>query len=138
MKDYVAENKRILDEWRDSYVNNIAPEWPDRTKEELAKYFAQITTINLIDNEEVFVSFTVGSRTLTETIEYTILQLETTFFVWLITHHEILIAVILVELHLHHSVFIFLTHYCISEPFGGKSFPHAWCSLKNQVLLSEY
>ena len=40
MKDYVAENKRILDDWRDSYVNNIAPEWPDRTKEELAKYFA--------------------------------------------------------------------------------------------------
>ncbi len=47
MKDYVAENNRILKEWRDCYVNKISPEWPDWSKEELAQYFALDGIMNM-------------------------------------------------------------------------------------------
>lgn len=53
MKEYIAENERIQNEWRDRYVANVSPKRPENTKEEIAKEFAFDGIMNIGDNYNI-------------------------------------------------------------------------------------
>ena len=71
---------------------------------------------------------------LTKSIENTIFQLES-ILNRLITHHEIFIGIVLMELHKLDTVIIFFTHNRISQAFSCISFSNSRSPLQDNIFL---
>ena len=95
--------------------------------------FTHVSSVNLINDKEVILIWMVCCF-LTEPIENTIFQFKTVLD-WLITHHEIFIGIVLMELHKLDAVIIFLTHNRISQTLSCISLSDTGCSLKDDVFL---
>ena len=76
---------------------------------QLTEDLAQVAPVDLIDEEKVFSVGVVGSF-LTEAVKYTLGQLEAGA-IRSVAQHEILVRVILMELHELHPGGIGLTHH---------------------------
>ena len=98
--------------------------------------FTQVASVYLINNKEILM-LSICCSSFAELIEYAVLQFKTCIFIRFITHYKILIAVVLVELHLHNSVIVLFAHQRICQSFSGKGLTNAWCSLQNQIFLPE-
>ena len=101
---------------------------------QLTEDLAQVAPVDLIDEEKVFSVGVVGSF-LTEAVKYTLGQLEAGA-IRSVAQHEILVRVILMELHELHPGGIGLTHHRVRQPFGGIGLSNAGCALQNDIFLA--
>lgn len=100
---------------------------------QLAEDLAQVSPVDLIDEEKVFSVGIVGSL-LAEAVKYTLSQLEAGA-VRTVAQHEILVGVVLMELHELHPGRIGLPHHRVRQPFGDVGLSNAGCALQNNIFL---
>ena len=101
---------------------------------QLAEDLAQVAPVDLINEEKVLSVRVVGSL-LTEAVKYTLGQFEAGA-IRSVAQHEILVRVILMELHELHPGRIGLAHHGVRQPFGGVGLSNAGCALQNNVLFT--
>ena len=101
--------------------------------QKLTEDFAHIAAVDLVDDEEI-VLVGVVCRSLTETIEDAISQFEVSA-VRTITHDEILIGIILMELNQFNAGFIHFSHHGIRKFSRGECLAYTGSALKNNIHL---
>ena len=101
---------------------------------QLTEDLAQVAPVDLVDEEKVLPVGVVGSL-LAEAVKNTFGQFEAGA-VRPVAQHEILVGVILMELHELHPGGISLTHHRVRQPFGGVGLSNAGCTLQNNVLFA--
>ena len=101
---------------------------------QLAEDLAQVAPVDLIDEEKVLPVRVVGSL-LAEAVKYTLGQFEVGA-IRSVAQHEILVRVILMELHELHPGRTGLAHHGVRQPFGGVGLSNAGCALQNNILFT--
>ena len=92
--------------------------------QQLAEYLAHIAAVYLVYNKEkLFIRLICGL--LTETIKNTVFQFKA-FLDRLISHHKVLVRVVLVELDKLDSAVVFFAHHRPRQTPRGKSFSDSW------------
>ena len=101
--------------------------------EQLAKDLGEVSTVDLVNDEEVGVLLVLGSL-LTERVKGPLHQLESRTR-GAIPLNEVLVGVALVELDQHDPRGVLDAHHRVGEAFGGEGLTHAGCALQDNVLL---
>ena len=76
--------------------------------EQFTEYLAEVATIDLVNDKEIrLVGILFASDA--KIIEHSALQFKSAAVIWAISHDEILIGIVLMELHHTDTVFVFLS-----------------------------
>lgn len=94
---------------------------------------AHITTVDFVYDEEEILVRLVRSF-LAEPIENAVFQLKSVIY-RLISHHEILVGIILMELHKFNTALILLSHNGVCQTFCSECFTDAGSTLEDDILL---
>ena len=100
---------------------------------QLAKNLAQISTVDLVNDEEI-IPVCIDFCFFAEIVECTLFQLKACGR-RAVSHDKILIGVALVELDHHHTLDVFFSHDRVSQPLCGIGLAHTRSALQDNILL---